>query len=1502
MSATIVGTALSRQDGGAADGIHLLWTPPHEAGYSVDGFFIQRRISQYEPRVDCYTLTADELRILHADLRLDVRLANIGVRQADCPQPPKDLPDEPHGEAPPLRCVEPGTLDGSRHPNPLVVDRVTFEVRDFQGNRAPASRLATTAACRGLDCGFGLDIRLPEPARRVEVSLAHSAQPGTVEAVNQDGSQADVATMSSRQETLKLTGAAIVRLRVTAPQDEMLLCRLCYEPARAAVNRDARPQNRRREARPALTTAAFERLAPATGSVRAATAGVVPTATHPSTACLAYSLSFGAPHDYVEIVVGVPGVLAVALRDGKAVDSRMVAAPGGMQQVTFEQRAVDQVLLYVARAASSLTVCTDLLAKPEDEEQEWGSVPFLVKGLQLPLREVNGDVASPAEEESLAASRLLAGEALDGAAFQQVAEVMNETARQAALVSPMWLSTLTRDRAQDPFVEVRSWPLSLSLLVDAPWRRMLGFGFLDSDGSVVPGEVYDYRITGHFRRRDVEEQLYGLHTVPVGTTLPAWFHVGPVLWTGFVPRQVELFPAPGSAALRATGRKGIALQPAGPGGESLSLTFPNAVTSVTLEFEPAAAHSLKYHCTTSDYFLGLTGSAFDGSVPRQARVTIDFPEPIDTLTLIGHAFLYGVRVSTSPPGADPDEVVTRSAVLYRVRYEPTPEPAPPPFLGTVNLQQPILAADPAVTVQDPPRSMGFRLFWLPPPPAGPGTLTGWPPDLGAFPPFDVLGFHLERRRVDTGDPFDEVDGEKPHGLFLGNRGSRDEPPALTPGIDLLAAFPEGSPPTPPVSLLMHVDDVLLSAAKPGPPPGSLHQYRIFSVDAIGRRSATATTGSVVRLEKRIAPPQPPGPTTPPPVGSVTPTGVRARVLQQSDPELTAADRALLGASTNAIVLEWGWGTQERAKDPLAREFRVYWQPVPPDRVEGALTGTATPIGSEWHIAASLNQAVAADAMRGRTITSGGRAFRVAGHGAGQSVTLRLAPSAVDPLAAPGTGAIVFHPVLRGDELRPGAWPERAAVVPITAGENYQYVFRDRLTLDAAHPSARVWVGVSAADDQGYVNDEVPSGRPNGGRPGNESSIAAATAQARYIGRPTFSVPPPLADVPEQVTDEPALGAVPASLNLPALLPAVSIPAGHGVMLERLPANELANLIAAGADNRIGVTLPDGVTDSYTLSNPADQAAFLAQIRSGAPGRIEGRFLMDLLIRYTAQTASLWQPALPDPAPWGNVTDTLPDAAERYFYRVRLADAARHVSQNGAIVPLIVRVASLRVPAAPEIEVLPSDDDTLGVSARVRDAFDLAWLVVFNLAIDAGAPLDERFLEKAQLLRLPNRRTLYPNDGLRLRLGDGTLLAPAASQAVSGGTLQPPDRLVDVTLAPGFNKRVGVWAVTMTRDGIPSRLTGPRTATTGPTPLVVPTLTVTAAGGLDQATWGAVTVPAQVAVERSSDDGVTWTRVSPWLPETAIGYDVPALPGTRQYRLVLRGGQGSRAIGPAVTPA
>ena len=277
-------------------------------------------------------------------------------------------------------------------------------------------------------------------------------------------------------------------------------------------------------------------------------------------------------------------------------------------------------------------------------------------------------------------------------------------------------------------------------------------------------------------------------------------------------------------------------------------------------------------------------------------------------------------------------------------------------------------------------------------------------------------------------------------------------------------------------------------------------------------------------------------------------------------------------------------------------------------------------------------------------------------------------------------------------------------------------------------------------------------------------------------------------------------------------------------------------------------------------------------------------------------------ALPDPVELGVLTDTLPHKAERYVHRIRLVDAAGQVSAGAGIAPQIVRVPSLRQPGPPQVTAPSSESESLAVEARVRDAFDLTWVLLFSVVEDGAVTANENLQTPAQLLRLPNRRDLYPHDGIRVRLADGTLLTPAAVLAVRDGAVDVPDRLLSTTLTPGHGRRVALWSVAMTRDGLPSRLAGPVVALTGPPPLVAPQLTVTDAGGSDTVEWAALAVPALLALERSSDSGATWSQVSPWLPDAVTEYTLASAPGDVRYRALLRAAQGRRATGPEAVPS
>jgi hypothetical protein len=150
-----------------------------------------------------------------------------------------------------------------------------------------------------------------------------------------------------------------------------------------------------------------------------------------------------------------------------------------------------------------------------------------------------------------------------------------------------------------------------------------------------------------------------------------------------------------------------------------------------------------------------------------------------------------------------------------------------------------------------------------------------------------------------------------------------------------------------------------------------------------------------------------------------------------------------------------------------------------------------------------------------------------------------------------------------------------------------------------------------------------------------------------------------------------------------------------------------------------------------------------------------------------------------------------------------------VSQGGAILPLIVRVPSTAAATTPRRQSITADDTSVTLKVAVPADPDTTRAILFALVTPPGTAPQTQV--GAELLRMPNRRDLYPLDGLRLRLNDGTLLSPVAVKDLSD---------VDVTLdANGArivslktNAAAGSWATLwcygLTRDGFPSFVCGP----------------------------------------------------------------------------------------------
>ena len=93
MSAGFVVAAVARKDGSESDGIHVMWTPPATAGWSIDGWDVERRKAEERKELRCHQLSAAELQTLHRILRLELALGEVRLRQAQCPANLPLVPD-----------------------------------------------------------------------------------------------------------------------------------------------------------------------------------------------------------------------------------------------------------------------------------------------------------------------------------------------------------------------------------------------------------------------------------------------------------------------------------------------------------------------------------------------------------------------------------------------------------------------------------------------------------------------------------------------------------------------------------------------------------------------------------------------------------------------------------------------------------------------------------------------------------------------------------------------------------------------------------------------------------------------------------------------------------------------------------------------------------------------------------------------------------------------------------------------------------------------------------------------------------------------------------------------------------------------------------------------------------------------------------------------------------------------------------------------------------------
>jgi hypothetical protein len=1285
----------------------------------------------------------------------------------------------------------------------------------------------------------------------------------------------------------------------------------------------------------------------------------------PAVPCDVLTLELDAPRRLVQITVKGRQSFALGLRDGK-----VVAVDGPKSgSTTFELRAleIDTVIFY-AISPGFVRVCVNLPV--EDEDREWADVPFIVKNLQLPLRELIPALDTPAKEFAEAKSRLLAGESLDEEEFRRLTGALRPGVGSANPPRPIDQVLLMREEPDADYEELIALDPIRVLLSHPKWRRVLGFGWFDNDASLVQGNTYEYRITASFPVQDIEDTVYGFHTVPSSTLLPSEFLLHDLRFRLPEPAAVERAPGTPTTGPIQISRRGMALRPRqnplwafipSLDDNSLVIDFPTPVTSVVLELQ--AGHDLRF----TGHGFGLTiGPA---TVPPGERPRLTFPFSVRQLRLEGTAFLFAVRLPSGLEGLRP-----RSVILPPVLLKDSPRPQPPVSASIRNLQeaQPAPGPDdtpPAIPAQRP--ALGFEVKWRPALREG---VDLWPQDADAAPPLDAALFQIEHREESplpmmsglVADPqlassllrgaalnaerlATVTRGALPYGhrepliraladgdhatagrlMFsalsdwqpvlpeenwtLGNRSGSAQSVQIRihPGANVMSVFPEVPRPGNGESLDLVWADVFdfedggNPVVRPLPQPGTHHRYRVRAIDPIGRPSLTWTETNVLRLEKHVPPPVPAGPDLTPAstLPLPRPSGVQAKVIVKDAPGLTPEDVTLLGADDNAIVLRWGWHTDQRQQDPFATEFRVYATDKPLDAIGGTLTASTNVGLGLYDVTIQLDRPVVAGAAKDAALEAG-YPFVIQSHTAGQNITATVSTRVPGPngeLNEPALGPVRLYTHLTPDLTRPPTWAARLQVLLITAATQYEAVFRNRLTLTPDHARDSIWVGVSAADDQSYVPDQLS---PAETRPGNESAIVPVVCEARYQGRPDFAVPPPLDPVPVLMTAEPADRAIQFGLNLTPYLTASGLTTGDRIRPERASAAAVFAAYRLSVTNQIianAINPRPGEADvEVTVPNPGDRAAIATALNGSSVDALDDRFVVFLAGSHP-YADRLFEPVTRQAVPFGEFQEALPPVGERYVYRVRRSDAAGHLSAGGAMAAFVLRVPAMTTRPSPVlVRRVPTDPPEL-MRLRVGPDPFVMHLLTFHQVMPNGA----RPAGEGTIVRIPNLADPNPAAGIRLRAPDGTLLPPQVKSLADADVIVDADgfRDVQLTFTAAPSERVQVWACAVSRDGVPSLTGGPWGLAMPPAPLPVPALTAAAVGPQVVFAW---TWPAgdhaglEVAIERSVD-GLSWRRLSPVLGDAATSYVFTATSAaSAQYRIAVMSISGRKAFGVPVT--
>ena len=205
------------------DGIHLRWAFPPAKGFPWFGYYLFRRPTLRQHGERCIhpwlqrwqagplpsaqlptgvgTLTSDRPLVFTEDFppagfaEIDLDNREHVTLHLPAAQPAwraeVTIGFRAGENAGPRHCADFRRDQPRQLPNPLTRDAAAFAAFDHNGNLRPFGRVLALGTSVGWETGFHAEIKLPCLARRVYVTLSHSARPAKVEALDADGQAVD---------------------------------------------------------------------------------------------------------------------------------------------------------------------------------------------------------------------------------------------------------------------------------------------------------------------------------------------------------------------------------------------------------------------------------------------------------------------------------------------------------------------------------------------------------------------------------------------------------------------------------------------------------------------------------------------------------------------------------------------------------------------------------------------------------------------------------------------------------------------------------------------------------------------------------------------------------------------------------------------------------------------------------------------------------------------------------------------------------------------------------------------------------------------------------------------------------------------------------------------------------------------------------------------------------------------------------------------------------------